>query len=80
VQIFKVTDISSAYSLEVRPCAEELGDATVQPDGSWRFEKAGAALQDGAIRVVTNLASPWPSQATVSVSIAKPREMGGTTN
>jgi hypothetical protein len=81
VKIFRVTDFSPGCSLTVRSCAQELGEAAVQPDRSWRFDKAGVTLEDGAmIRVVTNLASLWPAQATVSVTYAAPREVGVTNN
>jgi hypothetical protein len=81
VEIFTVTDLSSACSLTIRPCAQKLGEAAVQPDGSWRFVASGITMEGGAfIRAVTNLASPWPAQASSNVTIRAPRDPGSTNN
>jgi hypothetical protein len=72
VKIFQVTWLAAP---------QELGEAVVQADGTWRFDKAGVTLEEGAsIRVTTNLASPWAADVTVPVTLGAPREVGVTNN
>jgi len=72
VAVYKVTDLDAACAPDVRPWLQKLGEAAVNADGSWVFKQAGVTIEEGAaIRVISNLAVPWPGQATVDVTHPK---------